>query len=154
MGNISQHARELSLELNVMSVDESCFLGCRHVRRSERCGTSTRSCLADVRYIGRESFLVQYSLLFSISSLVYIYDHALSSSTRSATPELQPTHVAPTLLRKGVRSPAHPTRLDVWNFAASTSRRERAHWRAQSRRSTFEIYQKSGEERRDRLLTS
>lgn len=143
MGNVSQHVLKLSLKLNAMSVNESCFLGCRHVRRSKRCGTSTRSCLADVSDIGRESFLVQYSLLFSISSLVYIYDHALSSSTRSATPELQPTHLAPTLLRKGVRSPAHPTRLDVWDFAASTLRRERAHWRAQSRRSTFKIYQKA-----------
>lgn len=38
-----------------------------------------------------------------------------------------------TLLRKGVRSLAHPTRLDVWDFAASTLLRERAHWRAQLR---------------------
>lgn len=143
MGNVSQHVLKLSLKLNAMSVNESCFLGCRHVRGSERCGTSTRSCLADVCDIGRDSFLVQYNLLFSISSLVYIYDHALSSSTRSATPELRPTHIALTLSPKGVRSPAHPTRLDVWDFAASTLRRERAHWRAQLRRSTFKIYQKA-----------
>jgi len=56
-----------------------------------------------------------------------------------------------TLLREGVRSPAHPTRLDVWDFAASTLLRERAHWRAQLRGSTFKIYQKSGEESQDQL---
>ena len=151
MGNVSQHVLKLSLKLNAMSVNESCFLGCRHVRRSKRCGTSTRSCLADVCDIGRESLFgsIKSPLLHFLPCLYLqpglVFVHAFT------TPELQRMHITLTLLREGVRSPGHPTRLDVWDFAASTLLRERAHWRAQLRRSTFEIYQKSGEERRGRL---